>query len=116
MKIYKKWWFWLIIILVLVVLIIFSNPGIIINPYGGSCGDEVCFPVNRICDCSGIMIDKELPWHSVEHYCIGSVNNCKCYNEAKATELSKNHPEGFKNLNKKYNTYQELLDSAYDPC
>jgi len=47
---------------------------------------------------------------------LGFINDCRCFNDTKAAEMQKSQEGGFRILNREFNTYQELLDNAYDPC
>jgi hypothetical protein len=89
-----------------------------LKPYGKS-GGYVGLPISRVCGCAGLRYSYHPPGCqdcATEYYCFGALGDCKCFSEDKALELAKKHPEGYKNVNRDYGTYQELLDNAYLPC
>src|SRR3989338_2387915 len=102
------------IIIILVILIIAYPSFFIFKPYAHSCG-FAGLPQDKICECTGIAYSYyPSGWADAftTYYCIGSLHDCKCFNEQKATE----YREAFDNREFTGNYWDRFEEQAYSEC
>ena len=103
------------IFMIIVILIIAGYPSFfILKPYAYS-GGFVGLPQDKICKCIGIPYSY-YPNGCADcfesYYCIGSLHDCKCFNETKAQE----YREAFDSGEIEGNYWDSFEEYAYSEC
>jgi hypothetical protein len=103
------------IIVILVVILIIAYPSFfILKPYAHS-GGFAGLPQDKICECSGISYSYYPDGCndcSTTYYCIGSLHDCKCFDEQKANEYRK----AFDNGEFTGNYWDKFEEQSYSKC
>lgn len=104
----------LLIGIIILLIIAWGYPDFfILEPYGKS-GGFAGLPQDRICECTGISYSYEGPMADATtlYYCLGSVHDCKCYDEEKV----KGYREAFDKGMFEGSYWDHFEENAYSEC